>query len=187
MAFPDRLQVGLTKENAWNLLIMAMPNLLNRRKLRANIRHPIGEVFHTSHEQIKVAMLADKEYDMVKHYLGKKLVTVDIVVLDSYRRGVLAKARQIFDDKFYLGHEKDFPQPFRLVDRHFVREGSGFDQDAYAQNILNQIRENPDFATQIFPRMGHRFRSAHSALVQMILAFFFGSGQHYSPTFAVSH
>lgn len=177
MAFPDRLQVGLTKENVWNLLIMVTPNILNRRKLRANLRHPIGEVIHTKHTQTRLAMVAEREYDMVEHWLGKKLVTVDIVVLTSYKRGLIAKAKQIFDDKFYLGHDKDFPQPFELVHREFVRSGSGFDRDAYAQSVLNQIRENPDLAIQVFP---------FSALVQSILSFFLGKKIPFSPALAFS-
>lgn len=178
MAFPDRLQQGLNFRTAPELIILFAPNLFNWRKLRRNLRHPIGEVLHTSHEQIKVAMIAGKEYDMVLHKLGKKLVTVDIVVLTDYQRGLLAKARQIFGDKFYLGHDRDFPQPFELVDRHFVRSGSGFDRDVYAQSILNQIRENPDLAIQIFP---------FSALVQSILSFFLGKKIPFSPALAASH
>jgi hypothetical protein len=178
MAFPDRLQEGLRLKNAPNLFIMWAPNILNPHKLTANVLHPIGEVIHTSHKQRKVAMIEGVEYDVVEHSLGQRLVTIDIVALTSYQRGVFAKARQIFDRRFYLGHDKDFPQPFRLINRTFVKPGSGFDRDVHVQNVLNQIRENPSSAIQIFP---------YSALVQRILSFFSGNKTHYSPALAISY
>lgn len=40
---------GLKLKNVHHLPLMWTPNLLHPRKLAANLRHPIGEVFHTSH------------------------------------------------------------------------------------------------------------------------------------------
>ena len=39
-----------------HLVLMVIPNLLNPRKLVANIRHPLREVFHTSHKQYPIEM-----------------------------------------------------------------------------------------------------------------------------------
>ena len=178
MAFPDRLQVGLTRSNAKNLLIMWAPNILNLYKLTANIRHPIGEVIHTSHKQRPVAMVDGIEYDVVEHRLGKKLVTIDVVALDTYRDGLFPRARQIFGRRFYLGHDKDFPQPFWLVNRTLVKPGSGFDKDAHVREVVNSAHRIYEGPIQVFP---------FSALIKRILAFFFGNKTHYYPALAFSY
>jgi hypothetical protein len=177
MALPDRLQEGLRLKNAPNLFIMWAPNILNPHKLTANILHPVGEVIHTSHKQRKVAMIEGVEYDVVEHRLGKRLVTFDVVALDSYQRGLFARARQIFNRKFYLGHEKDFPQPFRLVNRTFVKPGSGFDKDAHVREVINSVERKLEGPIQVFPL---------NVFGKRILAFLSGNKTRYSPVFAIS-
>jgi hypothetical protein len=174
MAFPDRLQEGLTPGNAKNLLIMWAPNLFGP-KIFNNIRHPIGEVIHTNHKQRSVAMVDGVEYDVVEHRLGERLVTIDVVALDSYREGLFPRVRQIFDRRFYMGHDRDFPQAFRLINRTFVKPGSGFDKDAHVREIINSVERKIEGPIQVFP---------FSALVQSILSFFFGNKTHYSPALA---
>jgi hypothetical protein len=174
MAFPDRLQEGLKFKNAHNLFIMWAPNILNPYKLTANVRHPVGEVIHTSHQQYRAAMIDEKEYDVVEHRFGKRLVTVDVIVLDSYRKGFLPRAKQIFDRRFYLGHEKDFPQPFTLVNRTFVKPGSGFNKEAHIREVINSVQRRYEGPVQVFP-----FR----AFAQVFLSIF--SFSH--PAFATNY
>ncbi len=57
-------------KNAHHLILMWTPNLLNPHKLAANIRHPLREVFHTSHKQYPVEMKEGVEYYIVKHIRG---------------------------------------------------------------------------------------------------------------------
>lgn len=175
--FPDRIQEGLRLKNAHNLLVLWAPNILNPYKLAANLRHPIGEVIHTSHKQDKVAMIEGIEYDVVEHMLGKKLVTIDVVALDSYQQELIARLRQIFGRRFYLGHDRDFPQPFSLVRRDFVKSGSGFDKDAHVQGVLNEVRSTQDRQVQIFP---------FSAFIQTFVTFFSLRKNNFLPSFVVN-
>ncbi len=166
MAFPDRLQEGLNFRNSPNLIILWAPNVLNPYKLKANVLHPVGEVIHTSHKQHRVGMIEGVEYNVVEHRLGKRLVTIDVVALDQYRQGFFARMRQIFDRRFYLGHDRDFPQPFTLINRTFVRDGSGFDKDAHVNTVLNRVRETRSQEVQVFPftALFNRFLSSFQIL-----------------------
>ncbi len=123
-------------KNAHHLALMWTPNLLNPQKLLNNLRNPIGEVFHTKHTQYPIDMREGIEYHVVEHRVFKKLVTVDIIHQDSFSKGILPRLKQLFDKDFYYGHDKFFPQPFKLIDRTFVKDG--FDLENHVQQILKQ-------------------------------------------------
>lgn len=113
---------------------MCAPNFLNPRKLAANMSHPLREVFHTSHKQYPIEMEERTEYYIVEHIRFNKLETVDVVRSDIFSKGLIPRVKQLFDRKFYYGHDKYFPQPFRLVDRAFVRDG--FNQEEHLRKVL---------------------------------------------------
>jgi len=183
MAFPDRFKEikdrgGLSSRNIWCLAAMWGPNLLKFDKLRRNLGDPIGEVIHTSHKQRPVAMVDGIEYDVVEHYLRGKLRTIDVIAADSYREGIFPRIRQIFDSRFYMGHDRDFPNAFRLINRTIVKSGSGFDKDAHVRDVINSMERKIEGPIQVFP---------FSALIQRILAFFFGNKTNYSPALAFNY
>ena len=68
---------------------MVTPNLLNPRKLAANVRHPLREVFHTSHKQYPIEMKEGVEYHIVEHRRFSKLETVDVVSSDTFAKGLV--------------------------------------------------------------------------------------------------
>lgn len=129
---------GLKWKNAHHVALMWAPNILHPRKLAANLRHPVHEVFHTNHKQYAVEMQEGVEYHVVEHRLLDKLVTVDVVTPDSFPNGLVPRVKQLFDPKFYYGHDKYFPQPFKLVDRTFVT--NGFNQDEHVKDVLDSQR-----------------------------------------------
>lgn len=135
MSLPDRVEEGLKPSNAYHLLLLWMPNILNPHKLVANLRHPIGEVFHTNHKQRPVTVKDGVSYHVVEHRLIGKLVTVDIVTPTIYQEGLFPRLKQLFDRKFYYGHDKDFPHPFMLVNRTFVN--SRFNEESHLDKIIN--------------------------------------------------
>jgi len=113
---------------------MVTPNLLNPRKLAANVRHPLREVFHTSHKQYPIEMKEGVEYHIVEHRRFSKLETVDVVSSDTFAKGLVPRLKQLFDTSFHYGHDKYFPKPFRLVDRTFVK--NGFNQQEHLRKVL---------------------------------------------------
>ncbi len=115
-------------------LVMLAPNILHPGKLAANIRHPVHEVLHTNHKQYPVDMQEGVEYHIVEHRLFNKLVTVDIVRQVQLAEGFIPRIKQLFDRSFYYGHAGFFPQPFKLTNRTFVKEG--FDQEEHNQRVL---------------------------------------------------
>ncbi len=123
-------------KNAHHLALMWTPNLLNPPKLINNLRHPIGEVFHTKHTQYPVDMREGIEYHVVEHRMFDKLVTVDVIHQDTFPKGIIPRLKQLFDKDFYYGHDKFFPQPFRLINRTFVSDN--FDLENHVQQILDQ-------------------------------------------------
>lgn len=139
MMVPDRIQEGLRWNNAHHLLLLWTPNILNPHKLFANLRHPIGEVFHTNHKQLPLERKKRAEYYVVEHRLLDKLVTVDVVTPTSFSNGLVLRIKQLFDRNFYYGHDKDFPQPFILVNRTFV-EG-GFNEKDYSKKIVGSHKK----------------------------------------------
>jgi len=180
MAFPDRFKEikdrgGLSSRNVWWLAVMWLPNAANPWKLKKNLSDPFGEMIHDSHKQHPVAMVDGIEYDVVEHFLRGKLRTIDVVARDEYRQGFLPRVGQIFDRKFYMGHDRDFPNAFRLINRTIVKSGSGFDKDAHVREVVNSVHRIYEGPIQVFP---------FSALVQRILDFLFGGKTHYSPAFA---
>lgn len=130
--------MGLTFKNAPHLLLMIAPNLLHPGKLLNNLRHPVGEVLHTKHVQYPVEE-ANEVY-AVEHKLFGRLVTVDIVKRDRFRKGYLLRLRQLFDRRFYYGHAQYFPKPFRLVDRTFIDDPNSFDVDSHVKKIIAKVR-----------------------------------------------
>lgn len=130
-------QEGLRWKNAHHILFMWTPNVLHPRKLAANLRHPIHEVIHTSHKQYPVEMKEGVEYHVVEHRLGERLVTVDVVTPDTFPKGIIARTKQLFDTKFYYGHDKYFPEPFRLVNRAFVN--NGFNQEEHIRGVIDNV------------------------------------------------
>lgn len=139
---PERLSLVTKKrsklKDVSHLLLMSVPNLLNPNKLLANIRHPFREVLHTSHKQYPVEMKEGVEYHIVEHRRFNKLETVDIVTPDTFPKGLIPRAKQLFDRSFYYGHDKYFPQPFRLVDRTFVSDG--FNQEEHLHKVIKSKR-----------------------------------------------
>ena len=111
---------GVRLANAHHLLLMALPNILNPHKLAVNIRHPIHEVFHTGHSQYP---LGESATYVVEHVLFERLVTVDVIEEDTFPKGFIPRARQLFRRDFYYGHCEYFPQPFRLVERKYINGG----------------------------------------------------------------
>jgi hypothetical protein len=136
MYLPDRVEEGLRPSNAYNLLLLWAPNIFNPRKLVANLRHPIGEVFHTNHKQRPFAIKKGTPYYVVEHRLFGHLVTVDVVIPTTFPKGLLPRIKQLFDRKFYYGHDKDFPQPFMLVNRTFVDECE-FNEKTHLRSLVN--------------------------------------------------
>ncbi|KKR77004.1 MAG: hypothetical protein UU21_C0001G0058 [Candidatus Levybacteria bacterium GW2011_GWA2_40_8] len=134
MVLSERVQEGLRLRNAYHILLLWTPNIFHPQKLAANIRHPIGEVIHTSHKQRPVEMKEGVEYHVVEHRLVGKLVTVDVVTPTTFPKGIIPRVRQLFDIRFYYGHDRDFPHPFMLVNRTFVT--AGFDQQTHLQRVL---------------------------------------------------
>lgn len=115
------------------LLQMWTPNFLNPKKLASNLRHPIHEVFHTSHIQYPIEMKEGVEYHVVEHKIGPKLVTIDVVKPTQLAKGIMPRVKQLFDSRFYYGHSQYFPEPFELVNRTFVKKG--FDKEEYLEQF----------------------------------------------------
>ena len=132
-------QEGHRLNNIHHLGLLYVPQVLNPQKLLLNLRHPIGEGFHTSHNQYPVDIIEDLEYHVVEHKLFKNIVTVDVVHQDSFAEGLVERARQLFRMDFYYGHVKFFPQPFKLVDRTFV--GKGFNLDGHVEEVLKREKD----------------------------------------------
>lgn len=127
---------GLRWKNAHHVVLMLAPNILHPIKLAANLRRPIHEFVHTNHKQYPVEMREGVEYHVVEHRLLGRLVTVDVVTPDAFPRGLLPRVKQLFDRKFYYGHDKYFPQPFRLVNREFVNER--FNQEEHVRGVMDR-------------------------------------------------
>ncbi len=127
-----RGKFGLRLRNAHHLLLMMLPNLFNLFKLVANIRHPIYEVIHSSHNQYQIN---GSSLYVVEHFLFGRLVTVDVVEIDSFPLGLIKRALQLFKRDFYYGHCEYFPQPFRLLDRKYVRR-EDFSIDKYLERFI---------------------------------------------------
>lgn len=139
MEMPDRIQEGLKWRNAHNLLLLWTPNILNPHKLFANLRHPIGEVFHTNHKQKPIERKKKAQYYVVEHRLFDKLVTVDVVTPTEFPKGLIPRMKQLFDRNFYYGHDRDFPQPFMLINRTFVAES--FNEEDYSKKIVGSHKK----------------------------------------------
>lgn len=123
-------------KDASHLFLMWAPNLLNPNKLVTNIRHPFREGIHTSHKQYPVEMKEGIEYYAVEHRRFNKLETIDIVKQDAFAKGLIPRIKQLFDRNFYYGHDKYFPQPFRLVDRAFIK--AGFNEEVHLRKVLGR-------------------------------------------------
>ncbi len=139
MEIPDRIQEGLKLRNAHNLLLLWTPNILNPHKLFANLRHPIHEVFHTNHKQRPIERKKHAQYYVVEHRLRDRLVTVDVVSPTQFPKGLIPRVKQLFDRNFYYGHDRDFPQPFTLINRTFVR--GEFNEENYSKRIVGSHRK----------------------------------------------
>ncbi|KKQ34049.1 MAG: hypothetical protein US51_C0054G0002 [Microgenomates group bacterium GW2011_GWA2_37_6] len=150
MPVPDRIEEGLKLNNIHHLLLLWTPNIFNPHKLIANLRHPIGEVFHTNHKQRPVKKTEETEYYIVEHRLFGKLVTVDIIIPTAFHNGIIPRIKQLFDRRFYYGHDKDFPQPFILVNRTFIKDR--FDQGDYLKTIIRKARISNNFEIKYFKR-----------------------------------
>jgi len=122
-------------KNVHHVGIMWAPNVLHPAKLRANVAHPIGEVFHTSHKQYPIELIPDREHYLVEHNLFDKLVTVDLIVPDTFRPGIVNRTKQLFDRNFYYGHAGYFPQPFKLIDRTLV--GRDFNMEQHLARLAS--------------------------------------------------
>ena len=110
---------GLSLNNIHHFLLMLTPNIFSP-KLIDNLRHPIGEWIHTSHKQFPI----DNEGSyVVEHYLGERLVTVDLVKQDEWKTGMGCIA-QLFAKDFYYGHDKFFPYVFKLQGRYYFPENN---------------------------------------------------------------
>ena len=126
---------GLRLNNTHHLFLMILPNLLHPRKLARNVRHPIFEVLHKGQRQQPIE--AGKDRYIVEHTLFGKLVTVDIVDRDVFPEGLLARARQLFREDFYYGHNEYFTQAFRLCDRTYVT-GEIFNYEEHINRFRKQ-------------------------------------------------
>lgn len=126
---PPNNTEGLKWSNAYHLLLMALPNIFHPKKLARNLRHPIGEVLHTRHNQYSIG---EDGLHVVEHLLFGRLVTVDVVKEDRFVNGIGGRLQQLFRPDFYYGHGDYFPHPFRLVDRTFV-DGTVFDYNQHLQ------------------------------------------------------
>lgn len=129
---------GLKWKNAHHLVFMWTPNVLHLKKLAANLRHPIHEIIHTNHKHYPVEMKEGVEYHIVEHRLLGRLVTVDVVTPDVFSNGVVPRLRQLFNRDFYYGHDKYFPQPFKLVNRVFVTDG--FNQEEHVRKVIDNSK-----------------------------------------------
>ncbi len=105
LSFPKRPKL----KDASHLFLMWTPNILNPGKLAANVRHPLREVFHTSHRQYPIDMKEGIEYYVVEHRRFTKLETVDVVRQDVFAKGLIPRVKQLFDRNFYYGHDQHFP------------------------------------------------------------------------------
>ena len=103
------------------MVLMVLPNVFQLKKLIQNVRHPIHDWAHTRHRQYPVG---GGQY-LVEHYWFGRLVTVDTVVMDKFAKGFFGRLRQLFGSDFYYGHCEYFPQPFRLVERKYIRQKKG--------------------------------------------------------------
>lgn len=139
MEVPDRIQEGLNLRNAHNLLLLWTPNIFNPYKLLANLRHPIGEVIHTNHKQKPIEKKERAQYYVVEHRLFEKLVTVDVITPTTFPKGFVPRIRQLFDKNFYYGHDRDFPQPFTLINRTFV--AGRFNEKDYSKKIVRSHKK----------------------------------------------
>ncbi len=101
-----------------HLLLMWLPNCLNPHKLKSNLRHPIREVFHTSHKQYRVP----KGY-VVEHFFFGDLVTMDFIQKADFETGLVPRLKQLLRRDFYYGHCEFFPQAFKLIERKYVMRG----------------------------------------------------------------
>ncbi|MBI2621342.1 MAG: hypothetical protein HYW63_01690 [Candidatus Levybacteria bacterium] len=137
---PDRIQEGLRWNNLHHLLLLWTPNIFNPYKLIANLRHPIGEVFHTNHKQRPVKRTDETQYYIVEHRLFGRLVTVDVVIPTTFQKGIILRIKQLFNRRFYYGHDRDFPRPFILVNRTFVNDD--FDQKRFLKRMWDELRRS---------------------------------------------
>ncbi len=126
---------GGNLKNGFHLLLMWAPNIFHPKKLLNNLRHPIGEVLHTRHEQYSVE--GNPEVYAVEHELFGRLVTVDIVRRSRFPKPLLLRMKQLFNGDFYYGHAEYFPEAFRLIDRTFVEDGANFDVEGHVKKIVN--------------------------------------------------
>jgi hypothetical protein len=106
---------GLNRRSSQHVVAVLLPNLIHPAKLWANFWHPIVSWFHTSHLQF--AFGDSDEIYVVMHYLCGKLVTVDIIRTDEWATGLWGWLKQVFDLRFYAGHDPSRRNPFRLVER----------------------------------------------------------------------
>lgn len=151
MEVPDRVLEGLRWNNFHHLLLLWTPNILNPHKLIANLRHPVGEVFHTNHKQRPVKKTEETQYYIVEHRLFGRLVTVDVVVPTTFSKGIVSRVKQLFDKRFYYGHDRDFPHPFILVNRRFVDDE--FSQEDYLRKMWNKIKQSGPIHIPLFARL----------------------------------
>lgn len=126
---------GVRVSNGHHLLMMWLPNILNPHKLAANIRNPIHEVFHTKHKQYSID---GDSLHIVEHVLFNRVVTVDVVERSEFAAGLVARTKQLFGRDFYYGHDQYFPQPFRLIERTFVKKGVIFDREEHAKKFKSK-------------------------------------------------
>ncbi len=126
-------------KNTSHLFLMWLPNIFNPHKLIANIRHPINEVFHTKHNQYPVG----DSFHIVEHVLFNRVVTVDVVEKSEFPRGLANRTRQLFKRDFYYGHDQYFPEPFKLVNRTFIKKGVVFDRQEHASQFKDRSQIKP--------------------------------------------
>jgi len=67
--------------------------------------------------------------------LFNRLVTVDVVERSAFAEGLIPRVKQLFRGDFYYGHDQYFPQPFKLIDRTFVKKGVILDREEHARKF----------------------------------------------------
>jgi len=119
---------SLSRKISKSLHILAT-NLFNPSQLFLDIAYPVYEWFHTSHEQYQW-LESEPRFCIVKHYIGPRLVTVDIVEHDEngdyYGKGEFSSERFRLIGRFYADmlcplYKASFSRNFEDVDKLFQK------------------------------------------------------------------
>ena len=115
--------MALTSRNFRHAVLLLLPNLFRPDKLYQNLRHPVHEWLHTRPRQYPVKSTLDLH--VVEHEFRGRLVTVDLVEARADTGTLSEHLGRIWKKDFYYGHCHYFPQPFRLIKRHYIQDGHG--------------------------------------------------------------